>query len=233
MTYRIRLHRDANFGLDVIIAFILIIALGVTSKLFAASQPENSLPRQQTKQIQLAVLNTSTTIRSTSKTPVATGVLALETPDGSKKIPARTALEQIEVVNPATVPNSQAHGSYSNSAGGIGKGILKNGGKAYKMTFSYTNVGAKDAVYDSGWLLYGQPLEDLIAKQEGNHLTYSYGQVPIWAKNSTDFAYAHDHILHAGQTVTETVWFFPCPQVKECMLGDFELTEPIKISLPQ
>lgn len=169
---------------------------------------------------------------NTPSTPIFSASLVLETPDRSRKIPARVTLEKIELAKPAEVPANEALGSYANSAGGIGKRILEGGGKAYKMTFSYINEGKLSAVYNSGWALHGPELEGAIAGFEGNPFTYAYGQVPIWTKISSDPVYYHNHILKPGQKVTETVWFFPCPPVKNCLISDFETAKPIQINLP-
>jgi hypothetical protein len=158
--------------------------------------------------------------------------MTLKTPSGRRKVPAKAVLRKIEVVDPNQVPDHELLGSYTGSTDDARAFILRRGGKALKMTFLYINDGDLTATYDSRWSLQGKGLESIIASFEDGRFTYAYGQVPIWTKISDDPAFYESHTLKSGQKVTETVWFFPCPPIKRCLIGDFELARPIEIELP-
>lgn len=235
-----KIFKGTNLKVDTLVAIAVIIALGLLSNFITSRQGADISEAASSTQIVTEQSRSQAAPPSPGKRPAAQSVkapvfatnLILETADGRKTVPGKAILERIEVVPPEQVPDNEGLGSYTNSNGGVGRLILKQGGKAYKMTFTYLNEGKYTVNYDSRWLLYGNELERIINSYGGRRFTYAYGQVPAWTKISSDPVFYDSHLLKPGQKVTETVWFFPCPPVKNCLIGDFEMREPIEIELP-
>lgn len=230
-----KIFKGTNLKVDTLVAIVVIVALGLLSNFIVARQDADtteaaSPPSVVTEQSRFQIAPPSPD--QSAKAPVFSTNLMLETPDGRKTVPGKAVLERIEVVSPERVPDNEGLGSYANSNGGVGRLILKQGGKAYKMTFTYLNEGKYAVTYNSRWLLSGNELERIINSYGDRRFTYAYGQVPAWTKISSDPVFYDSHVLKPGQTVTETVWFFPCPPIKKCLIGDFEMREPIEIELP-
>jgi hypothetical protein len=235
-----RISKGTNLKVDTLVAIAVIIALGLLSNYIAARQDAGSTETgpypgvaSEQRRSQIAPPPREEASLAQSKTSsVFSTHLTLETSDGRKIVPGKATLERIEVVAPDRVPDNEALGSYSNSNGGIGKSVLNQGGKAYKMTFTYANEGKYDAKFNSRWLLYGNEIERIINSYGDRRFVYAYGQVPAWTKISNDPVFYDSHVLKPGQKVTETVWFLPCPPVKKCLISDFEMREPVEIELP-
>lgn len=235
-----KVFKGTNLKVDTLAAFVVIIALGLLSNYIVAGQdadtteagPYPGIATERSRsQIALPPRETSPLAQS-AKAPVFSANLMLETPNGRKTVPGKAVLERIEVVLPEQVPDKEGLGSYANSNGGVGRSILEQGGKAYKMTFTYVNEGKYAVNYNSRWLLYGNEIEKIINSYGDRRFTYSYGQVSAWTKISSDPVFYDAHMLKPGQKVTESVWFFPCPPVKKCLISDFEMREPVEIELP-
>ncbi|MHB8841841.1 MAG: hypothetical protein ACYC56_08660 [Candidatus Aquicultor sp.] len=241
-----RLFKDTTSRADIVVAFVLIILIGLASNLLVANRndqndkggtAQGSQRSGMAKNTEPTVIATAPvkgqSMPSSNEAQLFSADMVFEDLHGERCIRGKALLKKIEVVNPNQVPDQEFLGSYTNSAGGIGMQILRNGrGKAFKMTFVYQNVGDAPAKYDSGWRLQGPELEKIIASYGDTQFTYAYGQVPIWNKISTDPIFFESHLLKPGHTVTETVWFSPCPPVKKCLIGDFELPQAIEIRLP-
>jgi len=236
-----KIFKGANLRADTIVAIAAIVVLGLLSNYLTASRVATDAPNVPERQVfadrqgrpQPAPHSRGASPSAQSEaSPVFTAGLMLETPDRRRIIPGKAILEKIEVVMADQVPDNEGLGSYGNSSGGIGNLILKNGGKAYKMTFTYINEGKYSVKYESRWLLHGDELESIINSYGDRRFAYAYGQVPVWTKISNDPVFYESNILKSGQRVTETVWFFPCPPVKRCLISDFEMREPIEIVLP-
>ncbi|MDI6817402.1 MAG: hypothetical protein QME41_09510 [Actinomycetota bacterium] len=235
-----KIFKGTNLKVDTLAAIVVIIALGLLSNYFAARQDADtteagSYPGVTTERSRSQIApppRETSLLAQSAKPPVFSTNLMLETPDGRKTVPGKAVLERIEVVSPEQVPDNEGLGSYANSNGGVGESILKQGGKAYKMTFTYVNEGKYAVNYNSRWLLYSDELEKIINSYGDRRFTYAYGQVPVWTKISSDPVFYDAHVLKPGQKVTETVWFFPCPPVKKCLISDFEMREPVEIVLP-
>ncbi len=246
MNTLIRLFKDTTSRADIVAAFVLIILIGLTSNLLVANRNDQNDKGGTARESQRPGMGKNTepaanatasvkgqSMSSSNQAQVFSADMVFENLHGDRCIPGKALLKRIEAVNPNQVPDQEFFGSYTNSSGGVGMQILRNGrGKAFKMTFVYQNVGDAPARYDSGWRLQGPELEKLIASFGNTQFTYAYGQVPIWNKISTDPIFFESHLLKPGSTVTETVWFSPCPPVKKCLIGDFELPRTIEIQLP-
>lgn len=225
-----RVLKGTNLKVDTLAAVAVIIALGLLSNYVVARQDVDAADISRSQSAPYLQEKSSSAQSATA--PVFTTNLMLETFDGRKTVPGKAVLERIEVVQPEQVPDNEGLGSYANSNGGVGRLILKQGGKAYKMTFTYINEGKYAVNYNSRWFLHGEELEKIVNSYGDRRFTYAYGQVAAWTKISSDPVFYDSHLLKPGQKVTEAVWFFPCPPVKKCLIGDFEMREPIEIELP-